>query len=86
MAKLKGTKIGLTLGAFLAVIYTIRTIILWIFPDFVVNLARKITYNMIPIQPAVITTDAFAIGVVVLFVGGLVWGIVFAWVYNWIAK
>jgi len=86
MAKLKGTKIGLIFGAFLAVIYTIRTIILWIFPDFVVNLARKITYNMIPIQPAVITTDAFAIGVIVLFVGGLVWGIVFAWVYNWIAK
>lgn len=86
MAKLKPLTIGLTLGLFLAVIYTIRTIIIWLFPNFVVNLAKKITYNMISIQPAVITIDAFVIGVVVLFVAGLVWGIVFAWVYNRVAK
>mgnify|MGYP001587394109 FL=1 len=86
MAKLKPLSIGLTLGVFLAVIYTLRTIIVWLFPNFVVNLAKKITYNMISIQPAIITVDAFVIGLVVLFVGGLVWGIVFAWVYNWVAK
>ena len=86
MAKLKPLSIGLTLGVFLAVIYTLRTIIVWLFPNFVVNLARKVTYNMISIQPAIITVDAFVIGLVVLFVGGLVWGIVFAWVYNWVAK
>ena len=86
MPKLKPLSIGLTLGIFLVAIYTIRTIIIWLFPDFVVNLAKKVTYNMISIQPAVITVDAFVIGVVVLFVGGLVWGIVFAFVYNWIAR
>ena len=86
MPKLKPLSIGLTLGVFLAVIYTIRTIIMWLFPNFIVNLAKKITYNMISIQPAVITADAFVIGVVVLFVGGLVWGIVFALIYNWIVK
>ena len=86
MAKLKPLSIGLTLGVFLAVIYTIRTIIMWFFPDFVVNLAKKITYNMISIQPAVITIDAFVIGVIALFIGGFVAGIVFAWVYNWVAK
>ena len=86
MAKLKPITIGLTLGAFLAVIYTIRTVIIWLFPNFVVNLAKKITYNMISIQPAVITLDAFVIGVVTLFIGGLVWGIVFAMVYNWVNK
>mgnify|MGYP001568324538 FL=1 len=86
MAKLKPLTIGLTLGAFLAVIYAIRTIIIWLFPNFVVNLAKKITYNMISIQPAVITVDAFVIGLVVLFVAGLVWGIIFAWVYNKVVK
>ena len=86
MPKLKPLTIGLTLGVFLAFIYTIRTIIIWLFPNFIVNLAKKITYNMISIQPAVITIDAFVIGVVVLLVGGLVWGIVFALVYNWIVR
>ena len=86
MAKLKSLSAGLALGVFLAVIYTVRTIIIWLFPNFVVNLAKKMTYNMIYIQPAVITIDSFVIGVVVLFIGGLIWGIVFAWIYNWIAK
>lgn len=86
MAKLKPLSIGLTLGVFLAVVYTLRAILIWSFPNFVVNLAKKVTNNMIPIQPAVITLDAFVIGVVVLFVGGLVWGIVFAWVYNWVNR
>ena len=86
MPKLKPLSIGLTLGIFLAVIYTIRTIIIWLFPNFVVNLAKKVTYNMIFIQPAAITLDAFVIGVVVLFVAGLIWGIVFGIVYNWVAR
>ena len=86
MAKLKPLTIGLTLGAFLAVIYAIRTVIIWLFPNFVVNLAKKITYNMISIQPAVITVDAFVIGLVVLFVAGLVWGVVFSLVYNKVVK
>ncbi len=86
MPKLKPLTIGLILGVFLAVIYTIRTFIVWLFPNFIVNLAKKITYNMISIQPAVITIDAFVIGVIALFVGGLVWGIVFAWIYNWVVK
>ena len=86
MPILKPLTIGLTLGIFLAAIYTIRTIIIWLFPDFVVNLAEKITYNMITVQTAVITIDSFVVGVVVLFVGGFVWGIVFALVYNWVAK
>lgn len=86
MAKLKTLSIGLALGIFLAVIYAIRTIIIWLFPDFVVNLAKKITYNMISIQTAVITIDSFVIGIVVLFAAGLICGIVFALVYNWIAK
>ena len=86
MPKLKPLSVGLSLGIFLAVIYTIRTIVIWLFPDFVLNLAKKITYNMISLQPAVITVDAFVIGVVALFVGGLVWGIVFAYVYNWAAR
>ena len=84
--KLNGLSIGLILGLFLAIVYTVRTIVLWLFPNFVVNLAKKITYNMIYIQPAIITADAFVIGLVVLFVGGLIWGIVFAWVYNWVSK
>ncbi len=86
MAKLKPLTIGLTLGAFLAVIYAIRTVIIWLFPNFVVNLAKKITYNMISIQPAVITVDAFVIGLAVLFVAGLVWGVVFSLVYNKVVK
>ena len=86
MPKLKPLSVGLSLGLFLAVIYLIRTIIIWLFPDFVVNLSKKVTYNMISIQPAVITVDAFVIGVVVLFVGGFIWGIVFAYVYNWVAR
>ncbi len=86
MPKLKPLTIGLILGVFLAVIYTIRTVIVWLFPGFIVNLAKKITYNMISVQPAVITVDAFVIGVIVLFIGGLVWGIVFALVYNWVNK
>lgn len=86
MAKLKPSSVGLSLGLFLAILYTLRTIILWLFPNFAVNVANKVMYKMITINPPAITVDSFVIGVIVLFVAGLVWGIVFAWVYNWIAK
>lgn len=86
MAKLKPLLVGLSLGIFLALIYTIRTVIIQLFPNFVLTIAKKISYSMIFIQPAIITFDAFVIGVVVLFIGGLVWGIVFSLIYNWVAK
>ena len=86
MAKLKPLSIGLTLGVMLAVLYTLRTIILLLFPDFVVNFANKIMYSMISIRMPVITIDAFVTGVVVLFVAGFILGIVFALVYNKVVK
>ena len=86
MAKLKGTKIGLSLGLMLAVLYTLRTIILLLFPSFVVNGANKIMYSMISIRMPVITIDAFVTGVIVLFVGGFVLGFVFSLVYNKVNK
>ncbi|MBI2650126.1 hypothetical protein HYX04_02310 [Candidatus Woesearchaeota archaeon] len=86
MAKLKGTKIGLTLGIMLAVLYTLRTIVLLLFPDFVVNWANKIMFNMISIKAPAITIDAFVTGVVVLFIAGFIWGIVFSAVYNKVVK
>ena len=86
MAKLKPTKIGLALGIILAILYTLRTIVLLLFPDFVVNWANKIMYNMIDIKAPVITLNYFVIGVVVLFVAGFIWGIVFSFVYNKIVK
>ena len=86
MAKLKGAKIGLALGAMLAILYTLRTIVLLLFPDFVVNWANKIMYNMVSIKEPVITVDAFVTGVIVLFVAGVIWGVVFSWVYNKVAN
>ena len=86
MAKLKPTKIGLTLGIMLAVLYTLRTIILLLFPNFVVNWANKIMYNMVSIKTPVITTDAFVTGIVVLFIAGFIWGVVFSLVYNKVVK
>ena len=86
MAKLKPTKIGLTLGIMLAILYTLRTIVLLLFPDFVVSWANKIMYNMISVKEPVITVNAFVIGVVVLFIAGFVWGIVFSLVYNKVVK
>ena len=82
MAKLKPTKIGLALGLMLAILYTLRTVVLLLFPDFVVNVGNKIMYNMIDIKIPVITIDAFVTGVVVLFIAGFIWGIVFSLVYN----
>ena len=86
MTKLKPAKIGLTLGLMLAVLYTIRTIILLLFPAFVVNLANKVMYNMISIRMPVITINAFVTGIIVLFVAGFVFGFVFSLVYNKVNK
>lgn len=86
MAKLKPTKIGLSLGLMLAVLYTIRTIALLLFPNFIVGLANKIMYNMIAIKAPIITIDSFVIGIVALFIGGFVLGFLFTLVYNSVNK
>ena len=86
MAKLKPSSVGLTLGIMLAVLYTLRTIVLLLFPDFAVDWANKIMYNMISIGMPVITADAFLIGTAVLFIAGLVWGVIFSLVYNKVVK
>lgn len=86
MAKLKPSSVGLSLGTMLAVLYTIRTIALLLFPDFIVNVANKIVYKMVAINPPVITIDSFVIGIIALFIGGFVLGAVFSLVYNKVAK
>ena len=86
MPKLKPSSVGLTLGIMLAILYTLRTIILLLFPDFVVSWANKIMYNMISIKAPAITIDAFIIGIVVLFIAGFIWGVVFSAVYNRVVK
>ena len=86
MAKLKPSSVGLSLGIMLAVLYTIRTIALLLFPNFIVNVANKIMYKMISINLPVITIDSYVIGVVVLFIGGFVLGNVFSLVYNKVVK
>ena len=85
MAKLKPLSVGLSLGIFLPVVYTLRTLVFWLFPNFIVSLAQKLPYDMTFVQPATITPGAFVIGIVVLFIAGFVWGAIFAFVYNWIA-
>lgn len=82
MPKLKPAKIGLTLGVMLAVLYTLRTIVLLLFPNFVVNVGNKIMYNMVTIRMPIITIDSFVAGVVILFIAGFIWGIIFSLVYN----
>ena len=86
MAKLKPASVGLALGLMLAILYTIRAIVLLLFPNFAVNVAKKVVNNVISIQPPVITSDSYVIGVVVVFIAGLVWGIIFSWVYNLVSK
>ena len=86
MAKLKPSSVGLALGIMLAVLYTLRTIALLLFPDFLVNVANKVMYNMVLINAPVITAYAFVIGIIALFVGGLVLGAVFSLVYNRVVK
>ena len=86
MSKLKPLSIGLTFGVMLAILYTLRTLALLLFPNFIVNAANKIMYKMISINLPVITIDSFIIGVIALFVGGLVLGTLFGVVYNRVEK
>ena len=86
MTKLKPSSVGLTLGIMLAILYALRTIVLLLFPDFVVSWANKIVYNMISIRMPVITADSFVIGIVVLFIAGFVLGAAFSLVYNKVVK
>ena len=86
MVKLKPISIGLTLGYMLVILYTLRTIALLLFPNFIVNIWNKIFYNMISIKPPVITADAFVIGIVGLFIAGFVLGVVFSLAYNKVVK
>ena len=84
--KLKPTSIGLTLGILLVILTTLKTIIIYLFPDLIVKYSNKITYGMISIRPPVITSDAFVIVIAAVFFGGLVLGIAFSWVYNWVVR
>ena len=86
MAKLKPLSVGLSLGIFLPIVYALRTIIFWIFPNLIVSLSQKLPYDMAFIQPGTIIVNAFLIGMVVLFVVGLIFGIIFAFVYNLFEK
>jgi len=86
MAKLKPLSVGLSLGIFLPTVYALRTIIFWLFPNLIVSLAQKLPYDMGSIQPGTIIPSSFVIGVFVLFIVGFVGGIIFALVYNRIAK
>ena len=86
MAKLKPVSLGLTLGVMLVILSTLKTIFLLLFPNFIVNVSNKIMYRMITINPPIITIDSFVISLIVLFIDGLVLGIIFAWVYNWVNK
>ena len=86
MSKLKPLSIGLTFGVMLTILYTLRTLALLLFPNFIVNATNKIMYKMISINLPVITIDSFIIGVIALFVGGLVLGTLFGVVYNRVEK
>jgi len=85
MKKLKPLSVGLSLGIFLPIVYTLRTIIFWMFPNFVIELMQRLPYDMAFMQPGTIIPSAFVTGVVVLFAAGFVWGIVFAYIFNWIS-
>ena len=86
MAKLKPLSVGLSLGITLVVIYTLRTLVYWLFPGFVVTIAQKLPYDIASLQPAAILPSAYAAGIIVLFIAGMVWGTVFSLIYNWISK
>ncbi|MBI2541775.1 hypothetical protein HYV80_03645 [Candidatus Woesearchaeota archaeon] len=86
MPKLKPLYTGLSLGITLAIIYTLRTLVFWMFPGFVVTIAQKLPYDIASLQPLAILPSAYVAGITFLFAAGFVWGVVFAWVHNWIAK
>lgn len=86
MPKLKPLQVGLSLGTTLAVIYTLRTLVYWMFPGFVVTIAQKLPADIASMQPSAILPSAYAAGIILLFIAGLIWGVVFSLVYNWIVK
>lgn len=86
MPKLKPLSVGLGLGITLVIIYTLRTTVSWLFPGFVATIAQRLPYDLASLQPSAILPSAYAAGIMVLFIAGFIWGIVFAWVYNWVAK
>ncbi len=75
--------LGFSVGIFLVVIHALRTIAVWLFPNVVASVLKKLTYNAIYIQPPVLSVDSFLIGLVALFAAGFVCGFVFAIVYKW---
>jgi len=82
MTKLKPLLVGLSLGISFSIVYTLRTAIFWMFPNFIVSLSQKLPYDMAFIQPGKIIATAFLAGIAALFVAGMVFGIIFALVYN----
>ena len=86
MPKLKPLSVGLSLGLTLAVIYTLRTLVFWLFPGFVVSVAQRLPYDIASMQPAAILPSAYTAGIILLFIAGLIWGIIFSFIYNWISK
>lgn len=86
MPKLKPLQVGLSLGITLAIIYTLRTLVYWLFPGFVVTLAQKLPADIASMQPSAVLMPAYLAGIILLFIAGFVWGAVFSYIYNWVAK
>lgn len=86
MQKLKPLQVGLSLGVTLAVIYTLRTIVYWLFPGFVVTVAQRLPADIASMQPSAVLPSAYVAGITLLFIAGFIWGIVFSLIYNWFAK
>ncbi|MBI2656223.1 hypothetical protein HYX03_00605 [Candidatus Woesearchaeota archaeon] len=86
MAKLKPSSVGLALGLLLAVIQILRSIVAWLFPNFVAYIIKNLTFNAISIQPPIVTAASFIIGLIALFAGGFVLGTIFGMIYNWAVK
>ena len=84
--KLSSASVGLAFGLFLAVIHILRTIAIWLYPNFVINIIKKLSYNAVYVQPPIISVEAFSIGLMFLLVFGFVCGTIFAWTYNWFAR
>lgn len=86
MPKLKPFYVGLSLGMTLAVVYTLRTLVYRLFPGFVVTVAQRMPADIAQMQPSAILPSAYFAGIILLFIAGFIWGIVFSLIFNWIAK
>lgn len=86
MPKLKPLSVGLSLGLTLAIIYTLRTLVFWLFPGFVVTIAQKLPADIASLQPSIVLPSAYVAGIILLFIAGFIWGIVFSSIYNWVTK